>query len=37
MQAEHQDPRALLDELAAIEAEIQEEVLVLRAALGEMQ
>ena len=32
---EHQDPRELLDELAAIEAEIAEEVEALRAALGE--
>jgi type I restriction enzyme M protein len=32
---EHRDPRALLDELAAIEAEIAEEVEALRAALGE--
>ncbi|MGY6217372.1 HsdM family class I SAM-dependent methyltransferase [Methylolobus aquaticus] len=32
---EHRDPRALLDELAAIEAEIMEEVEALRAALGE--
>lgn len=31
---EHQDPRELLDELAAIEAEIAEEVEALRAALG---
>jgi type I restriction enzyme M protein len=36
VQAEHQDPRELLDELAAIEAEILEEVEVLRAMLGEM-
>jgi type I restriction enzyme M protein len=34
-QVEHQDPRELLDELAAIEAEIVEEVEALRAALGE--
>lgn len=34
-QVEHQDPRELLDELAAIEAEIAEEVEALRAALGE--
>jgi type I restriction enzyme M protein len=34
-QAEHRDPRELLDELAAIEAEIVEEVEALRAALGE--
>ena len=34
-QVEHQDPRELLDELAAIEAEIAEEVDALRAALGE--
>lgn len=32
---EHQDPRELLDELAAIEAEIAEEVEALRAALAE--
>jgi type I restriction enzyme M protein len=32
---EHRDPRELLDELAAIEAEIVEEVEALRAALGE--
>lgn len=32
---EHQDPRELLDELAAIEAEIAEEVETLRAALAE--
>lgn len=32
---EHQNPRELLDELAAIEAEIAEEVEALRAALGE--
>lgn len=31
---EHQDPRELLDELAAIEAEIAEEVEALRAALA---
>lgn len=35
VQAEHRDPRELLDELAAIEAEIAEEVEALRAALGE--
>jgi type I restriction enzyme M protein len=34
-QVEHRDPRELLDELAAIEAEIMEEVDALRAALGE--
>ncbi len=34
-QVEHQDPRELLDELAAIEAEIMEEVEALRASLGE--
>lgn len=34
-QVEHRDPRELLDELAAIEAEIAEEVEALRAALGE--
>lgn len=34
-QVEHQDPRELLDELAAIEAEIAEEVEALRAALSE--
>ncbi|WP_257765180.1 HsdM family class I SAM-dependent methyltransferase [Burkholderia glumae] len=34
--AEHRDPLELLDELAAIEAEIVEEVAALRAALGEM-
>jgi len=33
-QVEHQDPRELLDELAAIETEILEEVEGLRAALG---
>lgn len=32
---EHQNPRELLDELAAIEAEIAEEIEALRAALGE--
>ena len=32
---EHRDPRELLDELAAIEAEIMEEVEALRAALAE--
>ena len=31
----HRDPRTLLDELAAIEAEIAEEVDALRAVLGE--
>jgi len=34
-QVQHRDPRVLLDELAAIEAEIMEEVEALRAALGE--
>lgn len=34
-QVEHQDPRELLDELAAIEAEIMEEVEALRIALSE--
>jgi type I restriction enzyme M protein len=34
-QVEHQDPRELLDELAAIEAEIVEEVVALRTALSE--
>jgi type I restriction enzyme M protein len=34
-QAKHRDPRELLDELAAIEAEIGEEVEALRAALAE--
>ncbi|TXI77414.1 MAG: SAM-dependent DNA methyltransferase, partial [Dokdonella sp.] len=34
-QVQHRDPRELLDELAAIEAEIMEEVEALRAALGE--
>jgi type I restriction enzyme M protein len=33
---EHQDPRELLDELAAIEAEIAEEVEALRVALAEL-
>ena len=33
---EHRDPRELLDELAAIEAEIVEEVEALRAVLGEV-
>jgi len=32
---EHRDPRELLDELAAIEAEIMEEVEALRVVLGE--
>ena len=32
---EHRDPRELLDELAAIEAEIVEEVEALRVALAE--
>ena len=35
VQAAHQDPRELLDDLAAIEAEIKEEVEALRAALSE--
>jgi len=35
VQAVHQDPRELLDELAAIEAEIAEEVEALRSVLGE--
>src|SRR6185437_10814121 len=35
-QVEHQDPRELLDELAAIEAEIVEEVVALRTALSEV-
>lgn len=35
VQAAHQDPRELLDELAAIETEIAEEVEALRLALGE--
>ena len=34
-QVEHRDPRELLDELAAIEAEIMKEVEALRLALGE--
>ncbi len=34
-QGQHRDPRVLLDELAAIEAEILEEVEALQAALGE--
>lgn len=34
---EHRDPRVLLDELAAIEAEIVEEVEALKAALAEQQ
>lgn len=34
-QVDHRDPRELLDELAAIEAEIAEEVEALRAVLGE--
>lgn len=34
-QVQHREPRELLDELAAIEAEIVEEVEALRAALGE--
>ncbi len=36
-QVEHRDPRELLDELAAIEAEIVEEVEALRAALSERE
>ncbi|HQD16203.1 MAG TPA: N-6 DNA methylase, partial [Ottowia sp.] len=36
-QVEHQDPRDLLAELAAIEAEIAEEVEALRAVLGEQE
>ncbi|MCW0163797.1 SAM-dependent methyltransferase [Burkholderia pseudomallei] len=36
MAAEHRDPLELLDELAAIETEIVEEVEALRAVLGEM-
>lgn len=36
VQVEHQDPRELLDELAAIEAEIAEEVAALRVALSEV-
>ena len=35
-QVEHRDPRELLDELAAIEAEIAEEVDALRSALWEL-
>lgn len=34
---EHRDPRELLDELAAIEAEISTEVEALRLALAERQ
>ena len=34
-QVEHRDPRELLDELAAIEAEIMGEVEALRTALAE--
>ena len=34
-QVQHRDPRELLDELAAIESEIVEEVEALRVALGE--
>jgi type I restriction enzyme M protein len=34
-QVEHRDPRELLEELAAIEMEIAEEVDALRLALGE--
>jgi len=34
-QVQHRDPRVLLDELAAVETEIMEEVEALRAALGE--
>ena len=36
-QVEHRDPRELLDELAAIEAEIAEEVEALRVALAERE
>jgi type I restriction enzyme M protein len=36
-QVDHRDPRVLLDELAAIEAEIAEEVEALRAVLAETQ
>jgi type I restriction enzyme M protein len=36
-QVEHRDPRELLDELAAIEAEIVEEVSALRALVVEDQ
>ncbi|VTU25165.1 putative type I restriction enzymeP M protein [Variovorax sp. PBL-H6] len=35
-QIEHQDPRELLDELAAIEAEIEKEIEMLRALLSEL-
>lgn len=35
-QIEHQDPRELLDELAAIEAEIEKEIETLRALLSEL-
>jgi type I restriction enzyme M protein len=35
-QIEHQDPRELLDELAAIEAEIEKEIEALRALLSEL-
>ena len=34
-QVKHRDPRELLDELAAIEAEIAEEIEGLRLALGD--
>jgi type I restriction enzyme M protein len=34
-QVEHRDPRELLDELAAIETEIAEEIEALRTALAE--
>ena len=36
-QVEHRDPRELLDELAAIEAEITQEVEAMRLALAEAQ
>jgi type I restriction enzyme M protein len=36
-QVEHRDPRELLDELAAIEAEIASEVEALRVALAERE
>jgi len=36
-QVEHRDPRELLDELAAIEAEIIEEVEALRLALADLR
>jgi type I restriction enzyme M protein len=35
-QVEHRDPRELLDELAAIEAEIASEVEALRAVLADL-